>query len=124
MATGRDCVVTNEDIVRLAEAISAKNMEAIAMKYMGIDWETLENLRRENKEDAQAFSRGVIRKWCYMNSGPDQVKVSHNIKDDTITKKIDAPYKDRDGGYGVLNFGLVSIISPVLNTVTDTSQHE
>ena len=75
MATRLGGSITNKDIARLAEAISAKNMELIAMKYMGIEWATLENLKRENKEDAQAFSREVIRKWCYMNFRPDQVKV-------------------------------------------------
>ena len=79
MATGLGVSVTNKDIARLAEAISAKNMELIAIKYMGIEWATLENLKRENKEDAQAFSRDIIRKWCYMNSGPDEVKVSQHV---------------------------------------------
>ena len=78
MATGGDASETNKDIVRLAEAISAKNVESIALRYMGIEWETLENLKTENKDDAKGFSRDVIRVWCNMNSGPDQIKVSCN----------------------------------------------
>ena len=78
MTTGGDASVTNKDIVRLAEAISAKNVESIALGYMGIEWETLENLKTENKDDAKGFSRDVIRRWCNMNSGPDQIKVSRN----------------------------------------------
>ena len=76
MATGGGRSISNNMIVRLAEAISAKNLEVMAMKYMGIEWETLENLKRQHREDVQAFSRDVIRKWCYMNSGPDQIQVS------------------------------------------------
>ena len=76
MATGGVRCISNKMIVRLAESISARNLELIAMKYLGIEWETLENLKRQHREDVQAFSRDVIRKWCYMNSGPDQIEVS------------------------------------------------
>ena len=76
MATGGERSISNNMIVRLAEAISAKNLELIAMKYMGIEWATLENLKRQHRDDIEAFSRDVIRKWCYTNSGPDQKEVS------------------------------------------------
>ena len=76
MATGGERRITDSMIACLAEAISAKNLESIAMKYMGIEWETLENLKRQYRDDIQGFSRDIIRKWCYMNPGPDQVKVS------------------------------------------------
>ena len=75
--------------------------------------EWLDNLKRENKEDAQAFSRAVIRKWCNMNSGPNQVKVRK-------TAKGDMP-KDNDRDCGILNLWLVSIILSVLNTATNTN---
>ena len=80
MATGENASITDKDIVRLAEVISAKNLESIAMKYMCMDWETLENLKRQHRDDIQGFSRDVFRKWCYMNSGPNQVKVSRHFK--------------------------------------------
>ena len=75
MATGGERSISNNMMVRLSEAISAKNLELIAIKYMGIESETLDNLKRQHREDVQAFSRDVIRKWCYMNSGPDQIEV-------------------------------------------------
>ena len=71
------------------------------MKYLGIEWETLENLKRENKDDAQAFSREVIRKWCYMNYGPDEVKVSQHVN----ININNMPNKGRDLGYGVVPCG-------------------
>ena len=75
MATGGKKSVTTKQIVLLAEVITLKNMDSIAMKYMNIEWEDLENLKIENKGDTHAFNRDVLRKWCYMNSGPNQVEV-------------------------------------------------
>ena len=133
MATRQGGSITNKDIARLAEAISAKNMELIAMKYLGIEWETLENLKRENKEHAQAFSREVIRKWCYMNSGPDEVKVSRhvNINMNMPNKAHVAPCIQISNCSSTSQSGLlcrivwlVFIISLVLNTDTNTLPQE
>ena len=91
MATGGDYSITDSIVVRLAEAISAKNLESIAMKYMGIESETLENLRRQHRDDipVQGLSGDIIRKWCYMNPGPDQVKVRGRSKCRVIGQGID-----------------------------------
>ena len=67
--------LTNNQIVRLAAIISANNMAAIAEGYMGILSETIKNKKYENKDDAEAFNREIIRYW--MNKNPDnQVEVS------------------------------------------------
>ena len=64
-------------IVRLAAAISANNMAAIAEGYMDIDEATIKNKKYENKDDAEAFNREIIKIWLCKN--PDnQVKVSFN----------------------------------------------
>ena len=84
MATGGDYSITDSIVVRLAEAISAKNLESIAMKYMGIESETLENLRRQHRDDIQGLSGDIMRKWCYMNPRPDQVKVRDRYKSQLI----------------------------------------
>ena len=77
MAAGGERRVTNGMIVCLAEAISAQNMESIALTYMGIEWEMLQNLRREHREEIEAFNRDVIRRWCNKkSSGPDQIGVN------------------------------------------------
>ena len=68
--------LTNRQIVRLAAAISANNMAAIAEGYMDISDETIKNKKYENKDDAQAFNREIIKVWVYKNSG--NVKVSHS----------------------------------------------
>ena len=69
--------LTRKQIVRLAAAISANNMAAIAEGYMDISDETIKNKKYENKDDAQAFKREIIKVWVYKNSG-DYVKVRHS----------------------------------------------
>ena len=67
--------LTGKQIVRLAAAISAEKMAAIAEGYMDIDDATIKNKKYENKDDAEAFNREIIKTWLYKN--PDnQVKVS------------------------------------------------
>ena len=74
MASGGRDKLTNKDIIRLAEAIAAKHMEEIAMLYFDIDWEVVENSKKDHRDDAQAFNRDMIRKWAYKNPGPNQVQ--------------------------------------------------
>ena len=77
MATSDDkACLTQRQVVRLAAAISADKMAAIAEGYMNISNETVKNLQYENKAQAQAFNREVIRHWVNKNAGMDQVQVS------------------------------------------------
>ena len=79
MATGGDSgQLTNRQIVRLAAAISANNMVAIAEGYLDIDDATIKNKKYENKDDAQAFNREIIKEWRNKNSG-NYVKASNPI---------------------------------------------
>ena len=75
MATGGDLDhLTRKQIVRLAAAISADNMASIAEGYMDIDDATIKNKKFENKDNAEAFNRDIIKHWMYKN--PDnQVQV-------------------------------------------------
>ena len=43
---------------------------------MDISDETIKNLQYENKGQAQAFNRDVIKHWMYGNSGPAQIQVN------------------------------------------------
>ena len=69
MAAGDYHHVSEEVIASLADAITASNMESIALKYLDIDWQTIEELKREG------FNRDVLRKWTFRNRGQQQVKV-------------------------------------------------
>ena len=72
--------VTRKQIVRLAAAISADNMEAIAEGYMDISPETVKNIWRGNERKAEAFNREVLRHWTNKNSGPSQIRVRNFLQ--------------------------------------------
>ena len=63
MATGGDLTLTSGDIEGLSEIITDKNMATIAIKYLGIEYETVENLRSKNRGDTVGFNRDVLVKW-------------------------------------------------------------
>ena len=72
--------VTDAHIASLAAVIATKHMESIAEKYLGIDWEAIENLKAEHRGDTEAINRSIIRKWAFKNPGQEQVKVSVNLR--------------------------------------------
>ena len=67
--------LTPRQIVRLAAAIHDHKMAPIAKRYMNIPSETIENIKDENKDDAEAFNREIIKYWLHKNSN-DQEQVS------------------------------------------------
>ena len=67
--------LTNNQIVRLARAISSNDMESIGLGYLGIEEETIRNLKAEHRENIEAFNRSLIRNWTNRNAGPDQAQV-------------------------------------------------
>ena len=74
MATEDKIPLTPKQIVRLASAISADNMESIAEGYLDLSPETIKNIRRD-ASNSEAFNRDVIRHWANKKSD-DQVDVS------------------------------------------------
>ena len=74
-SSGGEKGITPRQTVRLAAAISAGNMAAIAEGYMNISDETIKNKKFENKDDAEAFNREILKYWINQNSGPNQAKV-------------------------------------------------
>ena len=78
MAASGESRLSNAQIARLAQAVALSNMESIAMLYLDIDWEVLENRKVKHRENVAAFNRDVIIKWAYKNPSPQQVKVRKN----------------------------------------------
>ena len=66
--------LTQKQIVRLAAAISADNMESIAEGYLDVTPETVKNIRRD-ASNAEAFNRDILRHWMYKN--PDSQMQVH-----------------------------------------------
>ena len=81
--------ITRSQIVRLASTISADNMASIAEGYMDIDDATIKNLQYENKDNAEAFNREIIRRWTYRNS-ENQIKVDIQLFKHLFTKSVQA----------------------------------
>ena len=86
MAAGGADQLTRRQIVRLASAISADNMESIAEGYLDVSNETLKNLWRENQGKAEAFNRDIIRYWSHKNP-ENQVQVRE------LVSKAFAPFQ-------------------------------
>ena len=73
--------LTPQHVVRLAAAISADNMAAIAEGYMDISDETIKNIDRDTR-NAEAFNREIIKYW--KNKNPEN---QAEVKLDFITQK-------------------------------------
>ena len=88
MASSKDSdQLSPKQIVRLARTISADNMSAIAEGYMDIDDATIKNKKSENKDDAEAFNREIIKIWRNKYSGSDEVKVRGDPDQESTLRK-------------------------------------
>ena len=61
-------------IEELSEIITDKNMATIAIKYLGIEYETVENLRSKNRGDITGFNRDILVKWRNKTQGTAQLR--------------------------------------------------
>ena len=55
-------------------------MKSIALGYLGLDEETIENVDAAKKDDVEAYNREIIKIWQYGNSGHNQKKVCMPLK--------------------------------------------
>ena len=79
MAEGGENKLTDAHFATLAASLSTKNLESIALRYLGISAETIDSLRVQHRDDIEALNRGILRKWAYQHAGCDQIKVIHFI---------------------------------------------
>ena len=75
MATGGVGQLTNNQIIRLAAAISSRDMESIALGYLGIEEETIKNFKEARRDNLEAFNRDIIQHWVCKNPEPNQAEV-------------------------------------------------
>ena len=61
--------LTLERIGRLAACISANTMETIAEGCMGIEYETIMDLKDKNRFDPESFNAEIIQLWALQNPG-------------------------------------------------------
>ena len=79
MAAGGSKKLSDDLIGRLAESISVTSMETIAINYLKIPFETVENIRFNHRGDAVALNRSLLNLWKCMNPGDTQVQVSFKL---------------------------------------------
>ena len=84
MATGGDRGLSNRAIEELSEKIAVKEMISIAIKYFGVDYDEIDNLRTKHREDIRWISRDLLRAWRRSNQNEDQIQVSHKISRDRL----------------------------------------
>ena len=83
MATGGSSGLSDDLIGRLAESIAAPELEKIAMNYMKIPFETIKNLKYNDRGNAVALNRSLLNLWKCMNPGDNQVQVSFKLQQHT-----------------------------------------
>ena len=76
MATGGDLTLTDREIEDLAQVIVMKHIATSAIKYLGLSYETVENLKLIRQNDYVAFNRDLLVLWRNKNLGINQVQVS------------------------------------------------
>ena len=79
MAAGGDRSLSNRAIEELADKISVKDMISIGIKYFGVDYDTVENLKTKHKQDITWISRDLLVSWRRSNPSDDQVQVSVTV---------------------------------------------
>ena len=78
MGTISDLKLTDRRIEDLAQIIASKHMSTIAIQYLGLPQERVDNLRRDLEGDSIAFNRDVLVLWRNKCPGSNQVQVSWN----------------------------------------------
>ena len=69
MAAGGEDRLTDAHIARLAASISTRDLESVALVYLGIGIETIKSLRDQHRENLEALNRDIFQKWANKNSG-------------------------------------------------------
>ena len=79
MATGGDLTLTDREIEDLAQVIVMKHMATVAIKYLGLPYETVENQKLIRQGDSTGFNRDLLILWRNKNPGINQVQVSQKV---------------------------------------------
>ena len=77
MATDLDLSLTDQKIEELAQVIALKHMATIAIKYLGLSYEEVEDFRTIKQNDSKGFNRDILVIWRNRNAGINQVQVRH-----------------------------------------------
>ena len=76
MASSGYFTVTDSQIAKLSQEIPSQDMATIAIKYLGFDHKTIENLMVSHHDDPIGFNRYVLIVWRNKTVSRSQVQVS------------------------------------------------
>ena len=74
-----ELTLTDRQIADLSQIIIARHMATIAIQYLGLSQETVENIRFMRQGDYLGFNRDLLVLWRNKNHGVNQVQVSRNL---------------------------------------------
>ena len=80
MATGGDRDLSDLAIEKLSEKIAVKEMISVAVKYFGVDYEEIDNLKTKHRDDITWISRDLLRGWRRSNPSDNQIQVSEFLR--------------------------------------------
>ena len=72
--------LTDRQVEDLSQIIVSEHMATIAIKYLGLPQETVENLKSIRQSDYVAFNRDPLILWRNKNFGINQVQVSKTVR--------------------------------------------
>ena len=107
MAAGGENTLTDRIILELSEKMSVKDMKSIAIKYFGVEIETIKNLETRHREDITCISRDLLVSWRSSHPSENQVQVG-----DTAQMKIRhfrAKFNSLDDSQNSLLIGFVIV---------------
>ncbi len=71
--------ISQEEKVRLAHKITPNNMSTIALQYMGISIETLEEFEKSHPGDSLRVKIACFDYWCNINGSHDLRKMLYDV---------------------------------------------
>ena len=77
--TDGDLKLSDHQVEDLAQIIVSKHMATIAIKYLGLPYETVENLKLIRQNDFVAFNRDLLVLWRNKCQGINQVQVKNKV---------------------------------------------
>ena len=78
MATGGG--LSDGTIEELSEKISVEEMISIAIKYLGVDYEEIQNFKAKHPEDITLITRDLLTSWRRSYPSDNQAQVSHTFQ--------------------------------------------
>ena len=61
--------ITDKELARIAQRMSCKKLKTVAVRYLGLTKDDLENMEEEYRRDKDELKRNILRDWRNRNPG-------------------------------------------------------